>query len=74
VTFSLFPINCIYKGERLTLKEQFEIEDLANQIVNQNRELIMNLFGFSSVSGGVKCEVCSFAVDVFKNFLLQKRF
>ena len=73
VTFSLFPINCIYKGERLTLKEQFEIEDLANQIVNQNRELIMNLFGFSSVSGGVKCEVCSFAVDVFKNFLLQKK-
>lgn len=73
VTFSLFPINCIYKGERLTLKEQFEIEDLANQIVNQNRELIMNLFGFSSVSGGVTCEVCSFAVDVFKNFLLQKK-
>jgi len=32
----------------------------------------MNLLGLSSVSGGIKCEACSFLVDVLKNYLLQK--
>ena len=69
----LLKINCIYKGERLTLQEQFEIEDLANEIIKKNGEFIMNQFGLSSVSGGITCEACSFIVDVVKNFLMQKK-
>ena len=68
-----FHINCVYREERLNLQEQFEIEDLANEIFKQNRELIMGLFGLSSVSGGITCEVCSFVIDVVKNFLNQKK-
>ena len=69
----LFKINCIYKEEKLTLQEQFEIEDLANEILKKNGESIMNLFGLSSVPGGTTCEVCSFIIDVIKNFLMQKK-
>ena len=72
LVISLFQINCVYKGYRLTLAEQYEIEDLAEQLLKHNTPLIMNLFGLSSVSGGLKCEVCSFVVDVAKNYLLQK--
>ena len=68
-----FQINCIYKEERLSLQEQFDIEDLANDIFKKNRELIMNFFGFSSVSGGPTCEVCIFVVSVVKNFLNQHK-
>ena len=69
----LFKINCAFKVERLTLQEQFEIEDLANEIFKKNGESILSLFGLSSVSGGITCEVCSFVVDVVKNFLMQKK-
>ena len=69
----LFQITCIYKGQRLTLQEQFEVEDLANEIFKKNRELIMGLFGLSSVSGGITCEACSFIVDVARNFLRQEK-
>ena len=68
----LFQINCVYKGNRLSLKDQFEVEDLAMAIFKQNKPLLMDLLGLKSVSGGMKCEVCSFLVDVLKNYLLQK--
>ena len=67
-----FSINCAYRGERLTLQEQFEVEDLANALWKQNAPLLMSLFGLASVSGGIKCDVCSFVIDVVKNYLLQK--
>ena len=69
----VYKINCFYKGERLTLQEQFEIEDLANEILRKNGEFIKILFGLSSISGGIACEACSFIVDVVKNFLMQKK-
>ena len=69
---SIFLINCRYKGNKLSLQEQFEVEDLALALFKQNKPLIMNLLGLSSVSGGIKCEACSFLVDVLKNYLLQK--
>ena len=69
---SIFQINCVYKGKKLSLIEQFEVEDFANTLMKQNAPLIMSLFGLSSVSGGIKCEACSFVVDVLKNYLLQK--
>jgi len=69
---SAFQINCVYKGHKLSLIEQFEVEDLANSLFQQNAPLIMSLFGLSSTSGGIKCDVCSFVVDVLKNYLLQK--
>ena len=68
----LFQINCVYRGNRLSLQEQFEVEDLASALLKHNTPLIMSLFGLSSVSGGIKCEMCSFVVDVLKNYLLQK--
>ena len=68
-----FQINCVYREERLNLQEQFEIEDLASEIFKKNGESILSLFGLSSVSGGITCEVCSFVVDVVKNFLMQKK-
>ena len=69
---SALEINCVYKGNKLSLIEQFEVEDLANSLFQQNAPLIMSLFGLSSTSGGIKCDVCSFVVDVLKNYLLQK--
>ena len=72
IFLSLFQINCVYKGNRLSLKDQFEVEDLAMAIFKQNKPLLMDLLGLKSVSGGMKCEVCSFLVDVLKNYLLQK--
>jgi len=69
---SAFQINCVYKSHKLSLIEQFEVEDLANSLFQQNAPLIMSLFGLSSTSGGIKCDVCSFVVDVLKNYLLQK--
>ena len=69
---SVFQVNCVYKGNKLSLKEQFEVEDLANALFKQNGPLLMSLFGLSSTSGGIKCDVCSFVVDVLKNYLLQK--
>ena len=72
IFLSLFQINCVYKEKKLSLMEQFEVEDLAKAIFKQNTPLLMNLLGITSVSGGMKCEVCSFVVDVLKNYLLQK--
>ena len=72
IFLSAFQINCVYKGNKLSLIEQFEVEDLANSLFQQNALLIMSLFGLSSTSGGIKCDVCSFVVDVLKNYLLQK--
>jgi sphingomyelin phosphodiesterase len=69
---SVFQINCVYRGNKLSLIEQFEVEDLANALFKQNGPLLMSLFGLSSTSGGIKCDVCSFVVDVLKNYLLQK--
>ncbi len=69
---SVFQINCVYRGNKLSLIEQFEVEDLANGLFKQNGPLLMSLFGLSSTSGGIKCDVCSFVVDVLKNYLLQK--
>ena len=64
--------NSIYKGDKLSLIEQFEVEDLARSLFDKHTPLIMNLFNLGSTSGGIKCDVCSFAVDVLKNYLLQK--
>ena len=72
IIISIFQINCAYKGERLTLKDQFEVEEIANLLYQTNKPLILSLFGLSSTSGGIKCDVCSFTIDVLKNYLLQK--
>ena len=73
LTLFSFKINCFIRWEKLTLQEQFETEDLANNIFKKNAELIMGLFGLSDISGGITCEACSFVVDVVKNFLKQKK-
>ena len=57
---------------KLSLAEQYEVEDLAYQLTKDNGNFIKSLFDFSSVSGGMNCFVCSFAIDVLKNYLLQK--
>ena len=72
IIISLVQIKCAYTKNRLSLKDQFEIEDLAYEIYTKNNALINSIIGLSSVSGGLKCEICSFAVDVVKNYLLQK--
>ena len=72
IIISLVKLKCAYKGYRLSLKDQFEIEDLAYEIYTKNNALINSIIDLSSVSGGLKCEICSFAVDVVKNYLLQK--
>ena len=67
----IFHINCVYKGQKLTLKEQFEMEDLANEIFNKNGDLIMSLLGLSKESRGITCETCSFVIDVIRHYLRQ---
>ena len=52
--------------------EQYEVEDLALKITKQNGSFLNTLLGLTSVSGGMDCTLCSFAVDVLKNYLLQK--
>ena len=42
------------------------------QLTKENGSLLKQLFTLSSVSGGIDCSVCSFAIDVLKNYLLQK--
>jgi len=64
-------VNSI-KGNKLSLYEQYEVEDLALQLTKENGSLLKGLFDLSSVSGGMSCSVCSFVIDVLKNYLLQK--
>ena len=67
----LSGLKCI-KRNKLSLYEQYEVEDLALQLTKENGSLLKQLFFLSSVSGGIDCSVCSFAIDVLKNYLLQK--
>ena len=67
----LSVFTCI-KGNKLSLYEQYEVEDLALQLTKENGSLLKQFFSLSSVSGGIDCTICSFAIDVFKNYLLQK--
>ena len=64
-------LTCI-KGNKLSLSEQYEVEDLALQLTKENGSLFKHFFSLSSVSGGIDCQICSFAIDVLKNYLLQK--
>ena len=57
---------------KLSLMEQYEVEDLALKITKNSGSFLNNLLGLTSVSGGIDCSLCSFAVDVLKNYLLQK--
>ncbi len=72
IILSLLTTIKNYKINKLSLSEQYEVEDLALRITEENGDLLKILFGFTSVSGGINCELCSFAVDVLKNYLLQK--
>jgi len=63
--------NC-FKGRKLSLQEQFEVVSLAEKLVKDNGSVLKGLFDFASVAGGMSCSVCSFTVDVLKNYLLQK--
>ena len=60
------------KLNKLSLQEQYEIEDLALELVRKNGPSLRRLLELSSVSGGISCSLCSFTVDVLKNYLLQK--
>ena len=68
---SLSYNNCL-NTRKLSLAEQYEVEDLAYHLTKENGQALKSLFDLSSVSGGLSCSVCSFAVDVLKNYLLQK--
>ena len=63
--------NCL-KLNKLSLHDQYEIEDLALELVRKNGPSLRRLLELSSVSGGISCSLCSFTVDVLKNYLLQK--
>ena len=60
------------KLNKLSLQEQYEIEDLALELVRKNGPSLRGLLELSSVSGGISCSLCSFTIDVLKNYLLQK--
>ena len=68
---SLFSITKCRRN-KLSLMEQYEVEDLAYKITKNNGSFLNTLLGLTSVSGGIDCSFCSFAVDVLKNYLLQK--
>ena len=72
--FSIFvlPYSNSYRNSKLSLIDQFEIEDLAFKLVEKNSPLLQIILNLSGVTGGISCEACSFLVDVLKNFLLQK--
>ena len=64
-------INCS-KGHKLSLQEQFEVASLAEKLVKESGQILKGLFDVASVSGGMSCSLCSFTIDVLKNYLLQK--
>ena len=74
VIFLVFflPNICSYRRNKLSLFDQFEMEDLAFSLMKQSGSVLQTLFDLTSVSGGISCSTCSFMVDVLKNFLLQK--
>ena len=61
-----------YKKNKLSLYEQYEMEDLALHLTKESGTLLKGLFDLTSVTGGISCSTCSFLIDVLKNFLLQK--
>ena len=63
--------NCSSRN-KLSLYEQYEVEDLALKLTREKGSVLKGLFDLSSVSGGMNCAVCSFVIDVLKNYLLQK--
>ena len=69
---SILSYNKCINTRKLSLSEQYEVEDLAYQLTKENGHLLKSLFDLSSVSGGLSCSLCSFAIDVLKNYLLQK--
>ena len=69
---SILSYNKCIKTNKLSLAEQYEVEDLAYHLTKENGQLLKNLFDLSTVSGGLSCSLCSFSIDVLKNYLLQK--
>ena len=67
----LVKISCLYT-EKLPIDEQYEVEDLALKLTKQDSNFLKYFLDITSVSGGLDCTVCSFAIDVLKNYLLQK--
>ena len=63
--------NCSSRN-KLSLYEQYEVEDLALKLTKEKGSVLKGLFDLTSVSGGMNCAVCSFVIDVLKNYLLQK--
>ena len=68
---NLVIVECS-KGHKLSLQEQFEVASLAEKLVKESGQILKGLFDVTSVSGGMSCSLCSFTIDVFKNYLLQK--
>ena len=68
----IISYNC-YKQTPLTLQEQYEIEDLAEIILESNgQSIIQKIFGFDFNLKSLSCFGCTFGIDVLKNFLLEK--
>ena len=68
---SILSYNKCINTRKLSLAEQYEVEDLAYHLTKENGQLLKNLFDLSSVSGGLSCSLCSFSIDVLKNYLLH---
>jgi len=74
IIFLVSILSNVYSHRRnkLSLYEQYEMEDLALHLTKESGTLLKGLFDLASVSGGISCSTCSFLIDVLKNFLLQK--
>ena len=70
---SLVMIKYAYTKYRLSHENKSETEDLTYENYTINNTLINIVKDLSSASRALKCEVCSFAVDVVKNYLLEKK-
>ena len=70
---SLVMIKYAYTKYRLSHENKSETEDLTYENYTINNTLINIVKDLSSASRALKCEVCSFAVDVVKNYLSQKK-
>ena len=70
---SLVMIKYAYTKYRLSHENKSETEDLTYEKYIKNNTLVNIVKDLSSASRALKCEVCSFAVDVVKNYLLEKK-
>ena len=71
---TLFSYNC-FKESTLSLKEQYEVEELAEVILESSGlSIVKNIFSnIFNRKKKISCSGCKFGIDILQQFLLKKK-